>query len=98
MPNYFVLPRLVQHKSSVRAVIGSHRGLRWDEATIWLHPASPHHAWCSVRVCFKKLYTWSCFVKRFTKTAPAPSMELFMELKPPKIASLAKWSHAKRGM
>jgi hypothetical protein len=25
---------------------------------------------------------WSCFAKRFTKTAPAPPMELFIELKP----------------
>jgi hypothetical protein len=27
---------------------------------------------------------WSCFAKRFTTTALAPPMELFMEMKPPK--------------
>jgi hypothetical protein len=30
---------------------------------------------------FKELYMWSCFAKRFTKTAPALQIELFMELK-----------------
>jgi len=28
----------------------------------------------------------SCFAKQFTKTGPAPTIELFMELKPPKIS------------
>jgi hypothetical protein len=30
--------------------------------------------------------------------APAPPIELFMELKPQKTTSLVKWSHAKQGL
>jgi hypothetical protein len=50
----------------------------------WLLPASSHPTGRSVRAYFKELYMWSCFAKRFTKTAPAPSIELFTELNPPK--------------
>jgi hypothetical protein len=39
---------------------------------------------------------WSCFAKRFTKTASAPPIELFVELKQKKKASRVKWSHAKQ--
>jgi len=38
------------------------------------------------------------FAKRFTKMTPAPPVELFMELKSKKIASLMKWSRAKRSL
>ena len=40
----------------------------------------------------------SHFVKWFTKTASAPLVELFVELKQKKIALLVKWSSAKRGL
>jgi hypothetical protein len=60
------------------------------------YPGSTHPIWRSVRAYLKELYMWSCFAKRFTKTAPAPSIKLFIELKPKKIASLVKWSRAKR--
>jgi hypothetical protein len=61
-------------------------------------PASPHPTWRSVRAYFKKLYMWSCFAKRFTKTALTPSIELFMELKHKKMTSLVKRSRAKRSL
>jgi hypothetical protein len=49
---------------------------------IWLHLALVDPAWSYVRACLKKLYICSHFAKRFTKIAPALSMELFIEPKP----------------
>ena len=40
----------------------------------------------------------SHFAKRFTKTASAPPVELFVELKQKKMTSLVKWSPAKRSL
>ena len=60
--------------------------------------ASPVFTLSYVVLCESTFYERGCFVKRFTKMASAPPIELFMELKPQKIASLVKWSRAKRGL
>ena len=58
--------------------------------------ASPVFTLSYVVLCESTFYERGCFVKRFTKMASAPPIELFMELKPQKIASLVKWSRFKR--
>ena len=62
----------------------SHRALGWEGAK------NSGFSWLLLQSPKNMLSQGSHFAKRFTKTASAPPVELFVELKQKKMASLVK--------